>query len=293
MRIAVVGDVHLCWDDADVELLDAAGYDLALFVGDLAGYGAEGAVIVARSIAKLRTPALVLPGNHDAATVPQFAAEVFRAPDVLRDALSLGMSRRVDALACALSPAKLCGYDLHAFERAGVTVLSARPHTIGGERLAFRRYLAERFGVRTLADSAARLCELFDRVPAEQHIIVLAHCGPTGLGGRRSDIYGSDFRPEEGDWGDPDLARALVHARSTHKTVAAVVAGHMHHRLRGGGERTWYLERDGVHHINAARVPRMRRSTGERHHVRLTIEGKSVRVETQWLAPSCNRARGG
>ena len=291
MRIAAVGDVHLFWDDADVELLDAAGYDLVLFVGDLAGYGAEGAVKVARSIAKLRTPALVLPGNHDAATVPQFAAEVFRAPDALRDLLSVGMTRRVEALARALGPAKLCGYDLHAFEPFGITVLSARPHTIGGERLAYRRYLAKRFGVHSLPDSAARLCSLFDQVPTDRRIVVLAHCGPTGLGDSRSDIYGSDFRPEAGDWGDPDLTLALIHARSTQKAVIAVVAGHMHHRLRGGGERTWYLEREGVHHVNAARVPRMRRSTGERHHVRLTIEGKTVRVEQQWLAASSNRGR--
>jgi hypothetical protein len=27
MRIAVIGDVHLCWDDRDVELIDAACYE--------------------------------------------------------------------------------------------------------------------------------------------------------------------------------------------------------------------------------------------------------------------------
>ncbi|HKU42217.1 MAG TPA: metallophosphoesterase, partial [Polyangiales bacterium] len=76
MRIAVIGDVHLAWDARDVAALDAAAYDLLLFVGDLAGYGAEGGVRVARSIAELRTPALVLPGNHDAVTTLQLGAEV-------------------------------------------------------------------------------------------------------------------------------------------------------------------------------------------------------------------------
>ena len=36
--IAVIGDVHLLWDDADVSFFNRGGYDLLLFVGDLAGY---------------------------------------------------------------------------------------------------------------------------------------------------------------------------------------------------------------------------------------------------------------
>lgn len=281
MRIAVVGDVHLVWSDRDVGPLDAAGYDLVLFVGDLAGYGPKGALQVARSIAKLRTPALVIPGNHDAATLPQFAAEVFRAPDALRDALATGMTERVEQLRRALMPARLCGYDRHVFESFGVTVIAARPHSMGGARLAFRKYLTQRFGVRTMADSAARLCRLFDLTPAEHRVVVLSHDGPAGLGAARSDIYGCDFRPEEGDWGDADLAQALTHARETGKTVVAVIAGHMHHRLRGGGERQWRIERDGVQHVNAARVPRARRN--ERHHVSVTLDALNVRVEAVWL----------
>ena len=71
-----MGDVHLVWREADVRLLDAAGYDLILFVGDLAGYGTAGGLSVARKISALHTPALVMPGNHDAVTVPQLGAEV-------------------------------------------------------------------------------------------------------------------------------------------------------------------------------------------------------------------------
>jgi uncharacterized protein (TIGR04168 family) len=285
VRIAVIGDVHLVWDERDVRQLEAAGYDLVLFVGDLAGYGADGALRVARSIATLRTPALVMPGNHDAVTVPQLAAEVFRAPDALRSALALGMPARVQALARALGPVPLCGYSLHPFQRHGVTVLAARPHSLGGPRLGFRRYLAHRFGVRSFADSAARLCALIDAIPDGQRVIVLAHAGPSGLGATREAIYGCDFRPEQGDWGDTDLAEALAHARAAGKQVVAVVAGHMHHRLRGGGERQWHLTRDGIEHVNAARVPRARRtaSGSERHHVRLSLAPDGVRVDPVWM----------
>lgn len=285
MRIGVVGDVHLAWDDRDVSLLDAAGYDLVLFVGDLAGYGAEGAVRVAGSIAKLRTPALVLPGNHDAVTTLQLGAEVFYSSELLRSVLAVGMSQRVARLRRALGSVTLCGYSLHRYEQHGVAIVAGRPHTIGGPRVAFRRYLAQAFRVRTMQESTAKLRGLFDQCSATETIVVLAHCGPTGLGAQRESIYGNDFRPEQGDWGDPDLADALDHARATGKRVAAVVAGHMHHRLRGGGERTWYVERDGVHHVNAARVPRRRRAadgSSERHHVQLAIDGGRVTVEPVW-----------
>jgi uncharacterized protein (TIGR04168 family) len=286
----------LVWDERDVGLLDGAGYDLVLFVGDLAGYGADGAVRVARSIAKLRTPALVLPGNHDAVTTLQLGAEVFYASDALRSALAIGMSRRVARLRRALGPVALCGYSLHRFEALGVTIVAARPHSVGGPRLAFRRYIARRFSVGTLEESATRLRAMFDEVAVGERVIVLAHCGPSGLGDTRDAIFGNDFRPEQGDWGDPDLAAGLAHARETGKSVIAVVAGHMHHHLRGGGKRTWYVQRDGVHHVNAARVPRRRRGAGdERHHVRLTLTDDACEIEPVWLsvdAAATGRDRG-
>ena len=81
--------------------------------------------------------------------------------------------------------------------------------------------------------------------PIMHRVVVLAHCGPHGLGATRESIYGCDFRPEQGDWGDRDLAEALEYARECGKRVVAVVAGHMHHALRGGGERVWRERRDG------------------------------------------------
>jgi uncharacterized protein (TIGR04168 family) len=293
VRIAVVGDVHLAFDKRDVALLDAAGYDLVLFVGDLAGYGRAGGLRVARRIARLRTPTLVLPGNHDAVTVQQLAAEVFDVPERLRSFTAIGMQRRADALARALEPVPMCGYSLHAFDALGLSVLAARPHSLGGARLGFRRYLARRFGAGTMQLSAAKLCELFDGVPSGRPIIVLAHCGPAGLGDTRAAIFGCDFRAEAGDWGDPDLETALSHAKSTGKTVLAVVAGHMHHALRGGGERRWQLQRDGVQYLNAARVPRTRVGpTGhERHHVKLIVSGgELVSAEQVWLSASAQRS---
>ena len=60
--------------------------------------------------------------------------------------------------------------------------------------------------------------------------------------------------------------------------MLAVVAGHMHHRLKGGGERRWLVERAGVLYVNAARVPRID-GDGRRYHVRLETDGETARAE--------------
>jgi len=114
---------------------------------------------------------------------------------------------------------------------------------------------------------------------------VLAHCGPHGLGDKRDAIYGNDFLSTQGDWGDTDLRDALAYARERGKRVVGVVAGHMHHGLRGGGERVWHVQQDGLFHVNAARVPRKRKSPGgeERHHVRITLQEDQAQVEAVWL----------
>ena len=60
--IAVVGDIHNQWSEADGQALKALGVDLALFVGDI---GNE-AVDLVGQIAALDLPKAVILGNHDA-----------------------------------------------------------------------------------------------------------------------------------------------------------------------------------------------------------------------------------
>jgi uncharacterized protein (TIGR04168 family) len=276
LRIGVVGDVHLHFDDRDAELLDAQSYDQIVFVGDLAGYK-KNALGVARSIARLSTPALVIPGNHDAASLPHLAAETLERRRLAR-LLGAAQPRRVRELARALAPAKLAGYELVTVAKGelALSLIVARPHSQGGGFFAFSRQLETTFGVKSLEDSAKRLCALVD--DADQAALVfLAHNGPTGLGARRTDIWGCDFRAAEGDWGDEDLRLAIEHARSRGKRVLAVLAGHMHHRLKGGGERCQTLERDGTLYLNAARVPRIEKD-GMRSHYCFETDGETAQV---------------
>lgn len=276
IRIAVVGDVHLRWDDRDVELLDAADYDLVAFVGDLAGYRQD-ALGVATSIARLRTPAFVIPGNHDGVSLPHLAAETFERRR-LAAVLGRGQRRRCRDLRQALGPVPLAGYSLHEVRREtlALSVITGRPHSQGGDFFAFASYLEEVYGVSSLTASADRLCRLVDEAPHER-VIFVAHNGPSGLGARRHDIWGCDFRRQEGDFGDADLRAAIEHARRAGKRVLAVAAGHMHHRLKGGGERKWLLESDGVLYVNAARVPRIEHEL--RYHVCLETDGERARAE--------------
>ena len=299
VRIAVVGDVHLYWGEPDVDYFDRSGYDLVLFVGDVAGYGHQGSLPVLRSIGRLRVPALLIPGNHDGALLTQFLAEMFDRRR-LADALGRGQADRCREMQAALGAVTLCGYSVHPFSIRGLdfTLLAARPHSMGGSRAAFRRYLLEAYRVGSIEESEARLKELIDGCPTRD-LVILAHNGPSGLGDRREDIWGCDFRPRQGDFGDSDLSGAIEHAKRNGKRVLAVVAGHMHRWLKGGGKRTWLVERDGTLYVNAARVPRVfeRDGSSYRHHVLLeigdeTVEARDILADGPPMPRKATPARG-
>ncbi len=275
IRIAVIGDVHLCWDEHDVTHFNGSDYDLVLFVGDIAEYRHRSALKIARSIASLTVPTIVIPGNHDTANVAQLFAEVFQRSSI-SDYLGLGQVRRSHQLDRALGHVTLAGYSRHRVEIRGreLSIIAGRPHSMGGPRLTYRRYLRDAFRVASLDDSRRRLETLIDEC-GDEAIVFLAHNGPSGLGDRREDIWGCDFRPAQGDYGDPDLEAAIDYARAGGRRVLAVIAGHMHHALIGGGERRWSETHDGTLYLNAARVPRIE-SEGEwihHHHIHVRIAG--------------------
>lgn len=276
LRIGVVGDVHLQWDEHDTRTLDAQGYDLLLITGDLGGYRARGAEQVARLMAQLNTPAIAIAGNHDTVHAAQLISEALPQGKVLRGLLGLGQGARVVALDQALGPVVLGGYSVHPV-RSDVYVVVGRPHSMGGPELAFTGLLSARYGVRSMAESCARLCACVDETPAGARLVFLAHNACSGHGAGRASLAGRDFHRDEGDWGDPDLRAAVDHARAAGRHVLAVVSGHMHLALRGGGRRVDHVREGDTLHLNAAEVPRHRSTTrgapvGERHHVRLELD---------------------
>jgi uncharacterized protein (TIGR04168 family) len=280
-RIGLIGDLHGSWDDWDTRYFNACDYELLLFMGDLGSGTADNGVRIARSLGRIEKPALVMPGNNDAHQIPKLAAE-------LGHQRGLSALRRVGALFGTSPPGKsagqvhLCGYSRHSFELAErrLTVLAARPYAMGNGELSFPAQLRAGFQVASSEDSQRKLRALVDEV-VDDELIFLAHNGPRGLGAGATDLWGADFRPQAGDWGDDDLADAIAYARTHGKRVLAVLAGHMHSPTRGGAARSWQLSVDHTLYVNPARVPRIwEDATGKyRHHAVLELaeDGATVR----------------
>ena len=281
VKIAIIGDIHRHFDARDVTIFNRSEYDLILITGDLVDFRSKEAILVADQLAQLRTPALFIAGNHDCTTLLQFIAEV-KGISSLAQLSSVGQDKRVAQLQRHLGAVTFAGYSTHDFtiNNQDFSIIAARPFSPGGPELRFRPYLRRKYGVNSLEDSVRRLQNLIDE-SASDTLIFLAHNGPAGLGSEKDDIWGCDFREEGGDYGDPDLTKAIRYARERGKRVTAVVAGHMHHELMDGGQRQWLVQADGTTYINAARVPRIFDNGGEivHHHLSMSLEAGEVIVE--------------
>ena len=287
LKIAVIGDVHRAWTPADNQYFDASDYDAVLCVGDLPGLNHHKAVEVARQIAALEKPVFLIPGNHDGVPLRLMLAEISGSP-LLTKIAGGDQLKRVEALRAGLDGATMCGYSHHVLSDT-VGLIAARPHAMG-QRFTFAPYLEQAFGVHSMEESSARLCELVDQSPCPR-LIFMGHNGPTGLGAKPTDIWGCDFKRGGGDWGDPDLRAAIDHARASGREVLAVVAGHMHRMTKQGKARTWHVTQDHVHYVNAAQVPQIFKRNGERirHHVLLTIDAAGCTVEDMFIPDDLKR----
>ena len=295
LRLGVVGDLHGAFEPADVTGLDAKGYARLIFVGDLGTGTLATDRRVARAMARLATPLFVMPGNNDCAHAPMLRAELGHGSGMAELLRESGARHRSSSVG-ASGDVVWCGYSRHRLDAGGwsLTVVAGRPYAMGGETLSFADELALRYGVRSMEESIDRLVALVDEVDTEA-VLFLGHNGPTGLGAERDALWGSDFRDGEGDHGDPDLAAAIAHAKARGLAVLGVVAGHMHHRLRGGGMRRWSERRDDTLYVNPARVPRIVHEGGsvKRHHVALAIHPHRMDAEEIWVVDPAERGSAG
>ncbi len=262
MRIAVIGDVHQVWGPRDNAFFGASDYAAVLFVGDLPGYAHQGLLATAARIAGVGKPAVMMLGNHDGPSLLQVWLEGVRLAGA---GWEKGLDASVEALRLALGPVTLGGYSHHRF--GDVSVVLGRPHAMDGRTFPFHERIARRYGVSSMAQSAARLCALVDEATPGP-LILMGHNGPKGLG----SVPTAPFALGPVDLGDPDLAEAALYARKTRSGPIVVVAGHVHrHPMRAA-----IVTQDGLTYVNAAVVPRVRR--GRAHHVSLSLR------EDQWFA---------
>ncbi len=275
-RLAIIGDLHTHWDEVDLAQFSCSDYDLLYFTGDLGGSGVDSSLRMARLMAGLRQPTLVMPGNHDTVDINELAAELAH-----QNGLNQLMSMAQNSEATS-NPIVLCGYSHHLIHagQLDISLIAARPHSMGGPMLSFPEYMEDTYDIDSLAASSRRMIELVNQAEAE-HLIFLAHNGPAGLGEEPHDIWGCDFKENGGDWGDPDLAEAIEHARDLGKKVLAVIAGHMHLVTKHGNERPWKLDIDDTLYINAARVPRIFSAEDDvyRHHIAITISEAGIEAK--------------
>ncbi|HEU5076441.1 MAG TPA: metallophosphoesterase [Polyangiaceae bacterium] len=283
-RIALVGDLHAAWDDADAAYFGSSDYRQVLITGDLGSSAGGNGVKIAQSLSRIARDTLVMPGNNDARDYAAIVAELHYQAGRGELLAGLVSSRRGSAL--GRYRVQICGYSLHPmrFGDFEVTLVAGRPFAMGGSDLSFPRELRDIFRVDSIEVSTERLKRLIDEVETE-HVLFLAHNGPSGLGDSRESPFGRDFHPNAGDWGDRDLAEAIAYAKQRGQKVLCVLAGHMHWSLRGGGSRSWHVEQDGVLYVNAARVPRhVRHGQGaRRHHLALTLTPEGASVEEVWV----------
>ena len=271
MRIAAIGDIHRCFDADDSRWIDRGNFDRVLFTGDLPGRWHEGMDEVAGGLAALRTPAVLIPGNHDGPKLWELLVDQWgpaRAGGASLD--------RMRAYGARMGGVEVGGYSVHPLEE-GLALLVGRPLSMDGRKLSFAPAIERAYGVADLAASEARLKAIVDGHDVERWV-VLAHNGPAGLGVGPTSPWGLGRR----DLGDPDLAGVITHLKDTGRSVPLVVAGHVHHR-GDEGRRRWCVRKDGTTYLNAARVPRHESIGGSsrRHLVCVDLDGDAVRVEAQ------------
>ncbi len=267
LTLAVVGDIHDQWSEADGLALHRLGVDGVLFVGD---FGNE-AVKVVRQVAALDLPKAVILGNHDA----WYSATPWgQKKSPYNRQQEDWVSQQIETLGdCHV------GYSYLDWPQFGLSVVGGRPFSWGGSDWTNAPFYAERYGVHHTQDSIDRICQAVNQA-AYDDLIFLSHSGPKGLGNAPEDPCGRDWKPLGGDFGDPDLTAAIAYAKDQGKSVPLVAFGHMHHTLR---HRKDQLRRqahwdNATLYLNAARVPRWQQQDGhpQRHFALVTLQAKQV-----------------
>ncbi len=245
--IAVVGDVHDQWNAGDQRALQRLGVDLVLLVGD---FGNESVDIV-RAIASLPLPKAAILGNHDA----WYTATGWGRSKCPYDRKK---EDRVQQQLNLLGEAHV-GYSKLDFPQLGLTVVGGRPFTWGGADWKNDDFYRDRYGVNNFEESTQRIVNA--ALSSEYStVLMIGHCGPSGLGDLPEDPCGKDWHPIGGDHGDPDLEQAIARIRQAGKQIPLVAFGHMHHSLRHTKtqlRRPIHLDAEGTLYLNAASVPRI------------------------------------
>jgi uncharacterized protein (TIGR04168 family) len=271
-KLAIIGDMHMQFDAADVDFFNQSDYDALLFVGDIASKNPDSLYRLLPLLNSIRKPAYLIPGNHDTTGVRQLLGELTQN-NFLINFGAAAQPDRMARLRNELTGPVLCGYSAHSISDR-LDLVTGRPFSMGSTNgtVNFEPYLRREYGVSTLEQSADKITSLIEA--CNPSYLLLAHHGPHGLGQRATDMFGADFLPHETDFGDRDLTSVVERAVASGKPPVAVIAGHMHYPTKHGKKpKQWYLRRDGILYVNAARWPRIFTHADKlwHHHVCLEV----------------------
>jgi uncharacterized protein (TIGR04168 family) len=248
IKIAIVGDVHDQWEPADEIALKHLAVDLVLFVGD---FGNEAVELVSR-LAAIDLPKAAIFGNHDAWYT---ASDWGRSKSPYDPQVEDRVQQQIDLLG-----ASSVGYGKLDFPQFNLSIVGSRPFSWGGSEWKYSDFYQARFGIDSFAASTQRIVENANNTICD-HLIIIGHNGPTGLGEDPESICGKDWGEPiiGGDYGDPDLAAAISILHTQGKSIPLVAFGHMHHKLRHTKERLRQpiIVRPDTVYLNAARCPRI------------------------------------
>lgn len=255
LRLAIAGDLHGQWDASDEQVLALLQPDALLVVGDLS----DGQARIPQRLAALDLPLACILGNHD----------------VGRDASGRTLRHQLDWLG-----ERHCGWGLRQLTPPGLAVVGARPGTAGGG-FHLSAGVQALFGQPSLEESARRIQAAAAAADPQLPLVLLAHCGPSGLGSGAADPCGRDWKKPACDWGDQDLGLAIA-AIQRQRALPLVVFGHMHHQLKRGqgARRSFQRDRAGTAYLNSACVPRHghdQQGRPLRHFSWVELEGGQLR----------------
>lgn len=269
MKLAIFGDLHYFFNEKDVEYFNRSEFDYLIFTGDLPDFFHLTKKIYF-TLGKLKKKSYLIWGNHDGFSFLEVVGELFKKElfQIKKKDFNK-IERRLEKIKKILGENFLCGgYEIVLLD-SHTGLFLVRPHSIGGKRISYKEYLKQKYNVDSFDTSIQKmkliLDEFLNKNPVKS-LVFLGHNGPYGIGDKPYDLWGCDFAPHLGDFGDYDFQEIINYAKSLNIKIPLVIAGHMHHRLSKNSKLEKTQERNSIKqfndtfYINPAKVPRIQKN---------------------------------
>ncbi len=284
MKFAILGDIHHYFDNWDVNFFNQSDYEFLIFTGDLPDFFHFRRKIY-KILGKIQKKSFLIWGNHDGFSFLEVLGEIFRIELFkIREKDFNVIQKRLDQIQEQLGENFIIGgYHIHQIT-SDLAIFMVRPHSIGGNEISYKDYLYKKYNVTDLESSYLKMKQLLDDFLQKNQItslIFLGHNGPYGISKHPYDLWGCDFNPNLGDFGDKDYQKILEYARSLNLQIPLVIGGHMHHQLSKNIKNVPKKTRisiqkiENTYYVNPAKVPRITKHS--RYYVSVTLKENQIK----------------